>query len=225
MLQKKLLKSFNVKLINFSVATALYLIHPAHAGHIQKLLPQSQLKKIQRQYDKETIERFSAWDHLLQSSKSKTTIEKLHLVNDFFNQMKWTDDKELWDSRDYWATPIESLIRNAGDCEDFSIAKYFTLLELGVSVNQLKISYVKIMELDQSHMVLAYYPSPDADPLIMDNMKSDILNTSQRSDLKLMFNFNDEGIWSQKAPSIRMDSVSKIRHWSDLIKRMSNEQG
>ena len=225
MLKKKFIKFLNLKLINFSVATAIYLIHPAHAGHLQKLLPQSQLQKIQRQYDKETIERFSAWDHLLQSSKDKSTIEKLHLVNDFFNQMKWTDDKELWDSRDYWATPIESLIRNAGDCEDFSIAKYFTLLELGVSVNQLKISYVKIMDLDQSHMVLAYYPSPDADPLIMDNMKSEILKTSQRSDLKLMFNFNNNGIWSQKAPFMRMDAVTKIRHWSELVKRMSNEQG
>jgi len=224
MLQKKLFKSLNLKLINFSVATALYLLHPAHAGHLQKLLPQSQLKKIQRQYDKETIERFSAWDHLLQSSKDKSTIEKLHLVNDFFNQMKWTDDKELWESRDYWATPIESLIRNAGDCEDFSIAKYFTLLELGVSVNQLKISYVKILDFDQAHMVLAYYPTADAEPLIMDNMKPEILSTSQRSDLKLMFNFNDEGIWRQGAPHTRMDSVTKIRHWSELMKRMSKEQ-
>jgi len=83
---------------------------------------------------------------------------------------------------------------------------------------------VKILDFDQAHMVLAYYPTADAEPLIMDNMKPEILSTSQRSDLKLMFNFNDEGIWWQGAPHTRMDSVTKIRHWSELMKRMSKEQ-
>ncbi|MFK5894744.1 MAG: transglutaminase-like cysteine peptidase [Pseudomonadota bacterium] len=225
MLKKKLLNFFNLKLIHFSVFTSIYLLQPCHAGHLQKLLPQSQLSKIQRNYDHDTAERFNAWDRLLQNSQNKTPIEKLHLVNDFFNQMQWVDDHELWNTKDYWATPIESLIRNAGDCEDFSIAKYFTLLELGVPVNQLKISYVKIIDYHQSHIVLAYYSTPDADPLILDNVNKKILRSSQRTDLKPMFNFNDEGIWSQNDPYTRMDSVTKIQNWAELVKRMGTEEG
>jgi len=224
MIKEKFLNFFSLKLIHFSVFTSIYLLHPAHAGHMQKLLPQSQLKKIQRNYDHEISERFTAWDQLLLNSRDKTTVEKLHLVNDFFNQMKWVNDKELWNSKDYWATPIESLIRNAGDCEDFSIAKYFTLLELGVPITQLKISYVKLIGMDQSHMVLAYYVNPDSDPLILDNINKEIVASSERTDLQPMFNFNGEGIWTQDNPYTPLDSVTKIRHWADLIKRMGQEQ-
>jgi len=220
----KLLTFFNLKLIHFSVFTFIYLLHPAHAGHMQKLLPQSQLKNIQRNYDHEISERFGAWDNLLLSSKNKSTIEKLHLVNNFFNQMKWVEDKELWNRKDYWATPIESLIRNAGDCEDFSIAKYFTLLELGVPIAQLKISYVKIIGLDQSHMVLAFYETAESDPLILDNINKEITLSSERTDLEPMFNFNGEGVWTEDDPYTPLDSVTKIRHWADLIKRMGQEQ-
>ncbi|MFK5984278.1 MAG: transglutaminase-like cysteine peptidase [Pseudomonadota bacterium] len=225
MIKKNILKFFSLKFLHFSVFTSIYLLQPAHAGHLQKLLPQSQLKKIQRDYDHDTAKRFSAWDNLLQSSQTKTPIEKLQLVNDFFNQMKWVNDRELWNSKDYWATPIESLIRNAGDCEDFSIAKYFTLLELGIAVNKLKISYVKIIDTHDAHIVLAYYPDAKGDPLIMDNINKTILPSSQRTDLKPMFNFNGEGIWSQEQPHTRMDSVTKIRHWADMVKRMNSEEG
>lgn len=220
----KLLNLFSLKLIHFSVFTSIYLLHPAHAGHTAKLLPQGQLKKIQRNYNHEISERFNAWDHLLINSRDKSIEEKLHLVNDFFNQMKWVNDNELWNERDYWATPIESLIRNAGDCEDFSIAKYFTLLELGVPIQQLKISYVKIVGLDQSHMVLAYYATPESDPLILDNLNKTILKSSQRTDLLPMFNFNGEGVWTEDNPYTPLDSVTKIRHWADMIKRMGDEQ-
>ncbi len=53
--------------------------------------------------------------------------------------------------------PLEFLGSNAGDCEDFTIAKYFSLLELGVSDKKLRLVYVKTIELNQFHMVLAYY--------------------------------------------------------------------
>jgi predicted transglutaminase-like cysteine proteinase len=213
-----------LKLFTSSILISIYLLSPAvlQADHVQ-LLPQMQLKHIQDNFDKETSNRFNAWDTLLKNSKNKSTIDKLHLVNDFFNQMKWVDDQELWNAKDYWATPIESLIRNAGDCEDYSIAKYFTLLELGVDVKKLKISYVKIIDFHQSHIILAYYQTPQSDPLILDNMKSDILKSSERTNLKIKYEFNDEGLWSHNNPQIRMGTVTKIRHWANMVQRMEAE--
>jgi len=64
-----------------------------------------------------------------------------------------------------------SLASNGADCEDFSIAKYFALKELGVPIQRLRITYVKAVRLNQAHMVLAYYPEPDAVPLILDNLE------------------------------------------------------
>lgn len=71
--------------------------------------------------------RIDAWDTLLQSSQGLGETEKLKQVNSFFNrQIRFSDDIRNWRQNDYWATPIESLVKGAGDCEDYSIAKYFT---------------------------------------------------------------------------------------------------
>jgi predicted transglutaminase-like cysteine proteinase len=190
----------------------------------QHLLPKEQLKKINTRYDAQTSRRFNAWDRLMLDSQGKTALDKLRLVNDFFNRMAWVEDRNLWKQRDYWATPIETLLKNAGDCEDFSIAKYFTLRALNVPLEKLKISYVKIIKDNQPHMVLAYFPAPGSDPLILDNMNKQILKRSKRSDLLPMFSFNTEGLWlaSNHSPEPVSDS-SKIKRWADLIKRMKSE--
>jgi predicted transglutaminase-like cysteine proteinase len=41
--------------------------------------------------------------------------------------VEFVDDINRWIKADYWATPIKFLSTNAGDFEDFSIAKYFIL--------------------------------------------------------------------------------------------------
>ncbi|HAS61206.1 MAG TPA: sulfate adenylyltransferase, partial [Vibrio sp.] len=96
--------------------------------------------------------------------------DQLTRVNQFFNQLNFVNDDRLWGKNDYWATPLEFLGSNAGDCEDFTIAKYFSLLELGVSDKKLRLVYVKALSLNQFHMVLAYYSTPSAEPLILDNI-------------------------------------------------------
>lgn len=221
---RKTLNICNLKFLHFSVLAALMFAAPVHAEHLHKILPSKQLKKIQKEYDSETNERFNSWQKLMLDSQNLSDQAKLELVNNFFNQMKWTEDSELWQKRDYWATPIESLIRNAGDCEDFSIAKYFTLIELGIPMEQLKVSYVQIKETQQAHMVLAYYANDNADPLILDNMKKTIQHGSERVDLAPMFHFNGDGVWQRSAPQNRVDSPLKIRNWADLMQRMHEER-
>ncbi|MCV5869138.1 transglutaminase-like cysteine peptidase, partial [Escherichia coli] len=109
------------------------------------------------------------WRKNLDLFKQLETHEQLAGVNDFFNQLYFVDDIKLWGKTDYWATPLEFLGSNAGDCEDFTIAKYFSLLELGIPDSKMRLIYVKAIELNQFHMVLAYYPTPSSEPLILDN--------------------------------------------------------
>ena len=198
------------------------LSHSAWGAHT--LLPANKLAKIKHHYSSEVTQRFNSWDQLLADSQNKGIREKLELVNNFFNKMKWVEDKTLWKQRDYWATPIESLIRNAGDCEDFSIAKYFTLRALGIPNEQLKITYVEQVKGRQSHMVLAYYETNKSDPLILDNINKEIHYYSQRQDLRIEFGFNAEGLWlkNNKTSQPTADS-NNILLWADLIKRMKKE--
>jgi predicted transglutaminase-like cysteine proteinase len=208
--------------LSLIIIFTVLLKHSVHADH--SLIHKTHLNQIKYQYSIETVQRFTSWDQLLADSQDKTIEDKLLLVNQFFNKMKWVNDSNLWHQRDYWATPIESLLRNAGDCEDFSIAKYFTLKALGVPNNALKITYVTIINNNQSHMVLAYYKTPQADPLILDNVNKDIVYYSKRTDLKIKFSFNDQKLWlAQNTPQITTDS-QQIRIWANLIKRMKSEQ-
>ena len=143
-------------------------------------------------------------------------------VNDFFNQARFVDDQTLWNEEDYWATPVELLARNAGDCEDYAIAKFFTLLSAGFNEDKLQISYVKALELNQAHMVLAYYEAPDAEPLILDNINSNILPASERPDLEPVYSFNGLGLWLnrfERDKAKRLGGPEVMSNWNDMLRR------
>ncbi len=167
--------------------------------------------------------RILAWESLFKDSAHLAEQDKLDNVNRFFNrQIRFADDSRVWQQVDYWATPIESLIKGAGDCEDYAIAKYFSLRRLGITSEKLRITYVKALRLNQAHMVLTYYPSPAAEPLVLDNLIDQIRPASQRQDLLPVYAFNAEGLYLPGARSKKSDS-KKLSRWQDLLKKMHTE--
>lgn len=169
--------------------------------------------------------RIEAWSDLIDSSGELPEREKLDVVNRFFNrQLRFTDDFRIWQQNDYWATPIEALVKGAGDCEDYSLAKYFTLRRLGVPSDKLRITYVKALDYNQAHMVLTYYVSPTAEPLVLDNLIGDIRPASQRKDLLPVYAFNAEGLYLPGAGGgKRSGDAKKLSRWQDLLKKMRAE--
>ncbi len=147
--------------------------------------------------------------------------ELLVEVNRMLNRIQFVDDQKHWGEADYWATPAESVASNGGDCEDFTIAKYFLLKELGVPISRLRMTYVKALKLNQAHMVLAYYPRPDADPLVLDNLEETVRPASQRTDLVPVYSFNDEEVWIEARG--RSGSPRQIRNWNLLLERLDRE--
>ncbi len=170
-----------------------------------------------------TKDRITAWADLITSSESLSERDKLTAVNRFFNrQFRFVDDIRNWQQNDYWATPIEALVKGAGDCEDYSIAKYFTLRRLGVPSDKLRITYVKALKYNQAHMVLTYYATPTADPLVLDNLVSDIRPASQRRDLLPVYAFNAEGLYLPGTAGKKSDT-KKLSRWQDLLRKMRAE--
>ena len=168
-------------------------------------------------------QRIQAWDDLIKSSAGLAENQQLAEVNRFFNrQLRFTDDIRLWRANDYWATPIEALVKGAGDCEDYSIAKYFTLRRLGIPSEKLRITYVKALRQNQAHMVLTYYSSPAAEPLVLDNLIGEIRPASQRKDLLPVYAFNAEGLYLPGSNSKKSDS-KKLSRWQDLLQKMRAE--
>ncbi|MBE0627558.1 MAG: transglutaminase-like cysteine peptidase [Burkholderiales bacterium] len=146
-------------------------------------------------------------------------------VNTFFNRLPFLSDTAHWRVEDYWASPAESIGSNGADCEDFSIAKYYALKELGIPIERLRITYVKAARLDQAHMVLAYYPAPGAEPLVLDNLENDVRPASQRADLVPVYSFNDEDLLLVREGQAgkRAGSARQIRLWRGLLDKLQQE--
>ncbi|MGQ7815182.1 cysteine protease LapG [Metapseudomonas furukawaii] len=169
--------------------------------------------------------RIDEWQALLGRLSGANEERQLEEVNRFFNaKLRFRDDIALWRQTDYWATPVEALRIGAGDCEDFAIAKYFTLRRLGVPSERLRITYVKALRLNQAHMVLTYYATPDAMPLVLDNLVGIIRPASQRTDLLPVYAFNAEGLWLPgKAGGKQVGDAKRLSRWQELLKKMKAE--
>ncbi|MCZ4371630.1 MULTISPECIES: transglutaminase-like cysteine peptidase [Vibrio] len=171
-------------------------------------------------YGQRAGKRVATWRSEMTRYKGLSEKEQLTQVNRFFNQLYFVNDIQLWGKNDYWATPLEFLGSNAGDCEDFTIAKYFSLLELGVSDIKLRLVYVKAIELNQFHMVLAYYSTPNAEPLILDNINGEIKPASTRRDLLPIYSFNGKNLWLMKSKNGQLaGDSSRLSLWNDLRAR------
>jgi predicted transglutaminase-like cysteine proteinase len=171
-------------------------------------------------------ERIATWGKLISHYKNADSLQKLHVVNSFFNKMKFVNDMDLWGKEDYWATPLQMLTSNGGDCEDYSIAKYFTLRKMGVPAERMRLTYVKAVELNQAHMVLAYYSTPNAVPLILDNLINDIQTASHRNDLQPVYSFNSTDLWlvKQRGGDQLIGRAGRLSRWQEVIARINSEQ-
>ena len=183
------------------------------------------LSNAEQKYGKSARLRIVAWENLIITDNSQTELEKLEKVNQFFNQMEFVEDIDHWGDKDYWATPIEFLGTQGGDCEDFTIAKYFTLKAMGIEEEKLNLTYVKALTYNVHHMVLTYFSTPGSEPLVLDNIVADIKPASQRRDLLPIYSFNGTGLWlaKQRGRGKLAGSSSRLKRWQDLVQRMSKD--
>jgi predicted transglutaminase-like cysteine proteinase len=173
------------------------------------------------------------WQAMLQVAANMSEKDKVRRINEFFNRkIQNGDDQTLWGSGDYWATPLETMGRGSGDCEDFAIAKYFSLRSLNVPNEHLRITYVKARiggphsDIVQAHMVLSYYEDPTGEPLILDSLITELRPASRRPDLVPIFSFNSDGLWTGAGGAEKKDagaSTARLSRWRDLIIRMQAE--
>jgi len=170
------------------------------------------------------------WRALLVDPAIVDERERLSRVNAFFNRrLRFDDDINIWKEADYWATPLEMFAQGQGDCEDYAIGKYFALMAAGVPQAKLRLVYVRatlggVGGVQQAHMVLAYYPAPTAEPLILDNLIGDIRPASRRPDLQPVFSFNADGLWQGTQGPGAGDPTARLSRWREVLIK-AREQG
>ncbi len=219
-------KHFSLSLV---VLLSLILFLPEGQGEDPFKFSTAALEKAETKYGPETRKRLESWQTLLASDKKTDDMTKLKLVNDHFNnQIMFVSDAQNWGVEDYWATPVEMLVKGRGDCEDFAIAKYFSLQALGVAESKMRISYVQASghgPTNLAHMVLTYYPTPAAIPVVLDNLIPEIRSASQRPDLTPVYGFNGQGLWLAKDRTSGNAAPRKnnIGYWDKLMSRRGRE--
>ena len=184
------------------------------------------LARAQQQYGAAGYTRIKNWLSFIDSSQGKSEWQKIHLVNNFFNKhIQYKNDDELWQQTDYWATPLESLGVGMGDCEDYVIAKYFTLIALGIPEHKIRFMYVRQRTVNQPHMVLIYFEQPNQIPLVLDNFNTKLVPASNRGDLKPIYSFNGQGLWLAKSKGLgnKVKNSRGVSAWNTMLERI--EQG
>lgn len=211
----------------FGCATILLIAALAQAASYS---PDKLLKSLSR-FGGTAPQRLQEWQKLVEDARQISgTEQKLQKINEFWNKrIQFMEDPEAWGLPDFWATPMESLGREKGDCEDFAIAKYFTLLASNLEVAQLRLIYVKAKiggagsSVVQAHMVLGYFKTPDAEPLILDNLVNEIHPASRRPDLTPVFSFNSQGVTAGTATGGSSAGTNRLSRWEDLLSRARAE--
>lgn len=204
-----------------SLAFPVVLVSALEAEQLARIFNEAR-----ERYGTEAVVRLRQWAGLMQSARTLPEMEKLQLVNAFFNKLPNVEDVEHWGAQEYWATPLELLASNGGDCEDFALAKYFTLREIGVADERLRITYVNAYLREshqfQSHMILTYYPAPDAVPLVLDNLVSAVKPATERTDLSPTYSFNATGLWKakQREAGKRLGDADMLPSWPDFKSRL-----
>lgn len=183
----------------------------------------SDLNRIEQKYGSSARKKLEDWDKMIENAKNESLINQLQMVNDFFNKIPYKTDMSHWKKKDYWATPIEFMGTNGGDCEDYAIAKYFSLIKLGIPDSKLRITYVSYSKAnsnyDQAHMVLSYYHKAGGEPVILDNINKTLQPASKRNDLKPVYSFNASGLWQAQTKGETRAGDNNLKSWKDLMTR------
>ena len=165
------------------------------------------------------------FDELAHDTAALPADERIAFANLAINRLVgYAPDDELG-AVDVWLTPVETLARGRGDCEDIAIAKFFLLIAAGVAPAELRLLYSRRRSAvrpgqARAHVVTLACHSC-GDPLVLDNLAPAALPVSQRGDLDAVFSFDREQIWAGVDGPCRGRAAERLRPWRDLLGRMA----
>lgn len=194
--------------------------------------PEALRQQIVARFGSDRVPLLNDWLATLNSASTLKEDAKLKRINDFINRrIVFDSDTNIWQQSDYWATPLETIGQGRGDCEDFAIIKYVSLRMAGVASSKLRLVYAKARlnspagPVVQAHMVLAYYATPNAEPLVLDNLDGTIQPASRRRDLQPVFSFNSDGIFAGVSgkDTVTAGGIGRLSRWEDAWRRILAE--
>jgi len=183
----------------------------------------SELQSIEDKLGNSAKKRVICYNNTIESYQEFSQYEQLAKVNYFLNDILPKVDKPNVDKENYWETPKEFLTMGKGDCEDYAIIKYFTLLKLGFEKEKLFMTVAYEKYTGQYHMVLSYFKDGDKYPLILDNLSFNVVSLQKRKDLVPNMFINDSGVYKLNQDSKLIKVARGAKQFKELIKRVQKE--
>jgi predicted transglutaminase-like cysteine proteinase len=132
------------------------------------------------------------WRQLLKEIAGLEPMAQLDAVNSFMNRAPYVTDPVNYGVPDYWATPLQFMSKD-GDCEDYAIAKYFSLRQLGLPDERMRIVVVDDLNLRVPHAILVVYLGERA--YILDNQISRVVPAEIVNHYKPIYSINEHAWW------------------------------
>ena len=139
------------------------------------------------------------WSRFLGRVASRDPAKQLELVNAWVNRVPYRADKAVWGERDYWAAPGEFLA-NGGDCEDYAIAKYYSLKDLGFPEDAIRIVVLDDKRRQQTHAVLVV--TWRGEDLVLDSLDQRIRPWNEVRHYHALYSFNEDAYWLHRGRTI-----------------------
>lgn len=133
------------------------------------------------------------WTTLINRFSNLSPEDKINAINEVFNRRAYISDRSNWGNSDYWASPQEFLKKGGGDCEDYAIAKYLALRELGIPVEHMRVVVLKVNGRRGFHTVLSVYA--DGQYLILDNLVDHPVPDRVMTAYTPVYSINEKGWW------------------------------
>lgn len=102
--------------------------------------------------------------------------------------IRYQTDDILWASKDYWATPNETLVKLAGDCEDVALLKMALLERLGFSASDMFLSVGYDLALRSGHAVLVVRHASQF--YVLDQMTPNLLQDYRLTEFRPVITLN-----------------------------------
>ena len=159
---------------------------------------QSERETIHRCLSDETActRRLRGLRHVLLKGADLSFEQQIRLVNHYVNRHRYKDDSvsSRSEAGNQWETLTEFLHRG-GDCEDFAVAKYFVLRELGVDAEDMRIVIGRESQRATHHAMLAI--RFDEDVWLLENDNTIHRNGFQDIN-RFVYAINEQGIWDHE---------------------------
>jgi predicted transglutaminase-like cysteine proteinase len=132
------------------------------------------------------------WQQLLREISAKDPLAQLEAVNSFMNRAPYVTDPVNYGVPDYWATPLQFMTKD-GDCEDYAIAKFVSLRQLGFRNGQMRVVVVDDLNLGIAHAILVVYL--DGRAFVLDNQIARVVPAEIIRHYRPVYSINEDAWW------------------------------